>query len=64
MVIEAACTLKYDVANFVGALKAAPIAEVKIITDELATENGVDHKKYAVECVLKAPAQEATSHAL
>jgi hypothetical protein len=60
LTIEAACTLKYDVANFVAALKTAPIAEVKIITDELATKNGVDHKKYAVECVLKAPTPEAT----
>ena len=63
LVIEAACTLKYDVANFVSALKTAPVAEVKIVTDELATKNGVDHKNYSVECVLKPVTQAETTHA-
>jgi hypothetical protein len=61
--VEAASTLKYDVARFVEALHVAPISEVKITTDVLATTNGVDHKNYAVDCILTAPTQEATASA-
>jgi hypothetical protein len=63
LVIEAACTLKYDVANFVAALKTAPISEVKIVSDDMVTKNGVDHKNYTVECVLSAPVQEEVADA-
>lgn len=55
MTIEAACTLKYDIANFVAALTVAPVSAVKIVTDDLAVVDGIDRKTYTVECVLGSP---------
>ncbi len=56
VIIETAATLTYDVANFVEALKVAPIASVKVVADEIVTENGVDRKSYHLECLLSATA--------
>jgi hypothetical protein len=62
LVIEAACTLKYDVTNFVDALKVPPISDARITSDEVVTENGVDRKNFTVECVLNAAASPETPH--
>lgn len=50
VVIEAAATLTYDVSQFVESLKAPPLADVKVTSDLVIAENGVDRKNYVLEC--------------
>lgn len=51
LIIEVASTLTFDVANFVDALKVAPIVEVKVASDQLVSQDGVDRKNYTLECL-------------
>lgn len=50
LVIEAAATLTYDVSQFVESLKAPPLNDVKITSDLVVAENGIDRKNYVLEC--------------
>jgi hypothetical protein len=52
LVIEAAATLSYDIARFVEALQKAPIASVKVTSDVVVSQNGIDRKNYTIECTL------------
>jgi hypothetical protein len=52
LVIEAAATLTYDIARFVEALQRAPIASVKVTSDVVVSQNGIDRKNYTIECIL------------
>jgi hypothetical protein len=63
LIIDVATTLTFDVANFVEALKVAPIVDVKVAADELVEENGVDRKNYSLECLLTAPHGGKAAHA-
>jgi hypothetical protein len=62
LIIDVASTLTFDIANFVEALKVAPIAEVKVASDELVEENGIDRKNYSLECLLSTPASGKAAH--
>jgi hypothetical protein len=63
LIVDVASTLTFDIANFVEALKVAPIADVKVASDELVEENGVDRKNYSLECLLSAPTNgKAAAH--
>lgn len=62
LIIDVASTLTFDIANFVEALKVAPIAEVKVASDELVEENGIDRKNYSLECLLSEPASGKAAH--
>lgn len=50
VVVEAAATLTYDVSQFVESLKQPPITAVKVTSDVVTSENGVDRKNYTLEC--------------
>jgi hypothetical protein len=63
LIIDVATTLTFDVANFVEALKVAPIVDVKVAADELVEENGVDRKNYSLECLLASPHGGKAAHA-
>jgi hypothetical protein len=52
MVIEAAATLTYDIAGFVESLQKAPIASVKVVSDVVVSQDGMDRKNYTIECTL------------
>jgi len=52
MIIEAAATLRYDIAGFVKALEKPPIKQVRVTSDEVVSEHGIEHKSYVIECVL------------
>jgi hypothetical protein len=52
MVIEATAKLTYDIADFVEALKQAPVRAVKVAADDVVSLNGFDCKNYVIECSL------------
>ena len=56
LIVEVATTLTYDISDFTQALRIAPITEVKVASDDLVSENGVDRKNYTLECLLGASA--------
>ncbi len=60
LTIEAACPPQFDISTFVDALKQPPFREVVITSDDLTTNNGVDGKRYTIECRLAAPAARGT----
>ena len=56
LIVEVATTLTYDISDFTQALRVAPITDVKVASDDLVSEDGVDRKNYTLECLLGAPA--------
>ena len=56
LTIEAACPPQFDISTFVDALKQPPFTEVKIRSDGLTTNDGVDRKTYTIECLFTTPA--------
>ncbi|HEX6963248.1 MAG TPA: hypothetical protein VF175_15380 [Lacipirellula sp.] len=56
LLIDAVSTPQFDISTFTDALKRRPICKVKITSEDLITENGVDAKNYAIECLLTGPA--------
>ncbi|RIK86936.1 MAG: hypothetical protein DCC67_02415 [Planctomycetota bacterium] len=52
MTVEAAATLTYDISEFAKALEAPPITAVKVTSEVITAEGGVDRKSYTLECQL------------
>jgi hypothetical protein len=63
LMIEAVCTPQFDISSFTDALKRAPFVEVKITSEDLIEENGVDAKQYTIECLLTGPAAPKAANA-
>lgn len=48
--IHAVCSLTYDIATFMHALRHPPIADVQARGDAVTNADGIDRKSYVIEC--------------
>jgi hypothetical protein len=63
LMIDAVSTPQFDISMFTDALKRTPIIDVKVVSENLIAENGVDAKNYTIECLLTGPAAPKAANA-